>query len=183
MDSGGYEAKFLLGLVYTWPTKPRGRLRFLKTPLCAQSWKASSQTGDRFFSQLARHLATALACQYSFVTELRRNTQTLRTLAVWGRGEFLENFEIPLKGTPSQGVLGGQIAHYPEHIQQLFPDDIGIKKWSAKSYCRVPLLDSAGACVGHLAIFHDKPMYYGPLGVVIIRIFAASARRDRAPAR
>ena len=137
-----------------------------------------SETGDRFFSQLVRHLATALDCQYSFVTELHRNSRTFRTLAVWGRGKFLDNFEIPLKGTPCEGVLGGQIAHYPEHIQQLFPDDRGIRVWGAESYCGVPLLDETGTCVGHLAIFDDKPMLDGPRGIAILRIFAARARAE-----
>ena len=137
-----------------------------------------SETGDRFFSSLVRHLATALACPYSFVTELHRSTRSFRTLAVWGRGAFLENFEIPLEGTPCEGVLGGQIAHYPEHIQQLFPNDQGIKAWGAESYCGVPLLDAAGGCVGHLAIFDDKPMFDGPRGIAIMRIFAARARAE-----
>lgn len=137
-----------------------------------------AETGERFFNSLVQHLATALACQYSFLSELRRSTETFYTLAVWGRGKFLDNFEIPLRGTPCEGVLGGQIAHYPEHIQELFPEDQGIKSWGAESYCGVPLLDAAGVCVGHLAIFDDKPMHDGPRGIAIMRIFAARARAE-----
>jgi formate hydrogenlyase transcriptional activator len=137
-----------------------------------------AETGARFFSSLVQHLATALGCQYSFVTELRRATGTFRTLAVWGRGEFLENFEIPLKGTPCEDVLAGKCAHYPEHIQQLFPEDVGIRVWNAESYCGVPILDTTGACVGHLAIFDDKPMYDGTRGINIMRIFAARVQAE-----
>src|SRR5271155_2404440 len=81
-----------------------------------------SETGERFFHSLVRHLALALDCQYSFVSELRRESQTFRTFAVWGRGQFRENFEVPIKGTPCEMVLGGQIAHHPQDLQELFPE-------------------------------------------------------------
>ena len=50
--------------------------------------------------------------------------------------------------------------------------------WGAESYCGVPLLDSSGACVGHLAIMDDKPMLDGLRGLAILRIFAARARAE-----
>ncbi|HKN00820.1 MAG TPA: sigma 54-interacting transcriptional regulator [Candidatus Binataceae bacterium] len=137
-----------------------------------------SETGERFSHSLVRHLALALDCQYSFVSELRRESQTFRTFAFWGRGEFLDNFEVPIKGTPCEKVLRGEIAHYAEGLQDLFPEDRGLKVWKAQSYCGVPLLDSAGVCVGHLAIVDDRPMQDGPRGVAIMRIFAARARAE-----
>ena len=92
-----------------------------------------------------------------------------------GRGRFLENFEVPLRGTACESVLSGQVAHYPEHIQDLFPEDVGLKGWGVESYSGVPLLDSEGTCSGHLAIFDDKPMHDGPRGIDVMRIFAARA--------
>lgn len=136
-----------------------------------------AETGERFFSSLVQHLASALSCQYSFVSELRNSTESFRTLAVWGRGRFLENFEVPLRGTPCESVLSGKIAHYPEHIQELFPDDEGLKRWGVESYCGVPLLESDGTCSGHLAIFDDKPMS-DSRGIAVMRIFAARVRAE-----
>src|SRR6058998_2253670 len=46
------------------------------------------------------------------------------------------------------------------------------------SYCGVPLVDPAGVVVGHLAICDDKPMWDGPRGLSIMRIFAARARAE-----
>ena len=97
---------------------------------------------------------------------------------MWGRGKFVENFEIPLLGTPCESVLAGQPAHYPEHVQELFPEDAGLKTWGVESYCGVPLLDGEGNCCGHLAIFDDKPMPDGPRGMDIMRIFAARAQAE-----
>jgi len=135
-----------------------------------------AESGDRFFYSLVRNLATTLQCQYSFVSELSADRKSFRTLAVWGRGAFLENFEIPLAGTPCEAVLGGRTSHYPERLCELFPADKGLVAWQAESYSGVPLVDAGGTVMGHLAILDDKPMREGPRGIAVMRIFAARAR-------
>jgi formate hydrogenlyase transcriptional activator len=132
-----------------------------------------SEIGDRFFPSLVRHLAVALGVQYAFVSEMNEDRTRFRTLAVWGRGAFLPNFEIPLRGTPCEAVLNGQMSHHPRHLQLLFPGDAGLVDWQAESYCGVPLLDVSGKLVGHLAILDDKPMPDGTRSLSIMRIFAA----------
>src|SRR6516225_3265551 len=75
-----------------------------------------AESGDRFFYSLVRSLATTLQCQYSFVSELSADRKSFRTLAVWGRGAFSENFEIPLAGTPCEAVLAGRTSHHPARL-------------------------------------------------------------------
>ena len=137
-----------------------------------------SETGDRFFYSLVKHLASALGCEYAFVSELSEDRARFRTRAVWGRGSFLENFETPLNGTPCDAVLNGKSSHHPERICQLFPADDGLRKWGVESYCGVPLVDSSGTVVGHLAILSERPMSDGPRGLATMRIFAARARAE-----
>jgi PAS domain S-box-containing protein len=134
-----------------------------------------SETGDRFFFSLVKHLASALSCEYAFVSELSEDRLRFRTRAVWGRGSFLENFETPLAGTPCDAVLNGKSSHHPERICQLFPADAGLRRWGVESYCGSPLLNSSGTVVGHLAILSERPMLDGPRGLAIMRIFAARA--------
>jgi hypothetical protein len=43
---------------------------------------AQSETGDCFFYSLVKHLASALECQYAFVSELLGNRNRFRTRAV-----------------------------------------------------------------------------------------------------
>ncbi len=137
-----------------------------------------SETGDRFFCSLVKHLASALGCEYAFVSEILADRLRFRTRAVWGRGSLKENFETALDGTPCEAVLNGKPSHHPERICQLFPADAGLKKWGAESYCGVPLLDAAGTVVGHLAILSERPMLDGPRGLAIMRVFAARARAE-----
>jgi PAS domain S-box-containing protein len=135
-----------------------------------------AEFGDRFFPSLVRHLAAALGVQYSFVSELNEDRTRLRSLAVWGRGAFVPNFDIPLRGTPCEAVLNGQISHHGRNLQLLFPNDAGFVDWGAQSYAGVPLLDCSGKVVGHLAIVDDKPMpASAEQACHIMKIFAARA--------
>ena len=134
-----------------------------------------AETGDAFFSSLVRHLASALEVQYAFVSELTPDGQAFRTRALWGRGTPRPNITVPLSGSPCEAVLNGEMSHHPERLQDLFPRDTGLVDWGAVSYCGVPLLDRTGSVTGHLAIMDDRPMWDGPRGVAIMRIFAARA--------
>src|SRR5262249_26868058 len=125
-----------------------------------------------------RHLADALAVPYAFVSEISADRCRFRTLAVWGRGALLPNFEMALKGTPCEAVLKGELAHHLDRLQARFPEDVGLADWRAERYCGVPLCDLSGAVVGHLAIIHDAPMPDGAGPLSILRIFATRARAE-----
>jgi formate hydrogenlyase transcriptional activator len=134
-----------------------------------------SETGERFFPSLVRHLALVLNCQYALVSELSKDGLRCRTRAVWGRGQFLENYDFPVAGTPCEAVLNGHTSYLPERLRQLFPEHKVLATWAAESYCGVPLVDLSERVVGHLAILDDKPMLDGPRGITIMRILAARA--------
>ncbi|MDX2170124.1 MAG: sigma 54-interacting transcriptional regulator [Deltaproteobacteria bacterium] len=136
-----------------------------------------AEIGDRFFVSLVEHLAAALRVRYSFVTFLSADRQRFRTLAVWGPSGLMDNLDVPVRGTPCEAVLSGETSHHPAHLQQLFPEDVGLADWRAESYCGVPIADRAGTVLGHLAIFDDKPMH-DARGVAVMRIFAARASAE-----
>ncbi len=134
-----------------------------------------AETGERFFPLLVQHLATALGANYAFITAFADGDATFRSRAVWARDRMAPNFESPLAGTPCEAVLNGQLAHHPENLRALFPEDELLVDWKAESYCGLPLLDAAGSVIGHLAIVDDRPMPGGPDRLSIMRIFAARA--------
>ncbi len=142
---------------------------------------AEVASGD-FFRSLVRHLATALKVQIALVTECTDASLTkVRTLAYFKNDEFKENIEYELRGTPCEKVIAGQICFYPDKLDKLFPREQGLK-----SYIGVPLSDSAGKQIGHLAIIDDKPMTEEKRFLPILTIFAARAavelERNRAEA-
>jgi formate hydrogenlyase transcriptional activator len=137
-----------------------------------------AEIGERFFSSLVRSLALALDVRYAFVTRLSDDGTHFKTLALWERDHFRENVEVPLRGTPCESVLHGQIAHYPAELCARFPDDHLLAEWGAQSYCGVPVFDEQDRVFGHVAIIDDKPMPDGPRGIAAMRIFAARVRAE-----
>lgn len=130
-------------------------------------------TGEAFFRSLVRHLAAALAMDYAFVAEFAAVKTRVRTLAFWNGDGFLDNFEYDLAGTPCEAVLGGETRCYPKDLRMLFPEDDGLAAIGAESYLAVPLIDSGGVVMGHLAAFDTKPMRNVPRDMAVFRIFAA----------
>lgn len=134
-----------------------------------------AEIGERFFPLLVQHLATALGAHYAFITVFSEDSPTFRSRAVWARDRLAPNFESPLSGTPCEAVLNGEMVHHSQGLRGLFPEDALLVDWGAESYCGLPLLDSAGMVIGHLAIVDDRPMIHGPDRLSIMRIFAARA--------
>src|SRR5208337_242491 len=99
----------------------------------------AAETGESFFRSLVRHLASALEVEYSFVSELTQAGTHFRTHAFWKRSRLGENFENPVVGTPCEAVLRGEVAHYSERLQELFPADHSLADWGAVSYAGVPM--------------------------------------------
>ncbi|PYX06698.1 MAG: hypothetical protein DMG85_12755 [Acidobacteria bacterium] len=145
----------------------------------------ASTTGIDFFPSLARHMATALRVRYAFITSCddRKHAQAL---AFWKGDGFGENFEFDIADTPCMKVLEGEVCHYQEGLQQLFPLDKGLADWGAQSYLGVPMLDRAGRVIGHIALLDDKPMERDARAIDLVKIFAARAvaelKRQRAEA-
>ena len=102
--------------------------------------RVEAETGERFFASLARDLARALGVQYSFLTQLLEGGDRFKTLAVWERERLAPNFEMPIKGSPCESVLGGEISYHAQGLCALSPADKGFEDWHAESYCGLPVL-------------------------------------------
>ncbi|MFN0123080.1 MAG: sigma 54-interacting transcriptional regulator [Blastocatellia bacterium] len=133
-------------------------------------------TGDDFFAQLVRHLAAALRVRYAFATECRGDPKTrARTLAFWNTDRLSDNVEYDITETPCLKVLAGEICHYPQGIQHLFPNDQDLVDMRAEGYLGLPLHDAAGRIIGHLAVLDDSPMPDSARNLGLLKIFAARA--------
>jgi formate hydrogenlyase transcriptional activator len=135
-------------------------------------------TGDKFFQSLVQHLAHAIGVSYAFIAEFAGSKTRVRTLAYWTKDRISDNIEFDLEGTPCQDVIGGKLCHHPTSVQQLFPTDQGLIDLGIESYLGVPLRDSAGTVLGHLAVFDETPMPPEPKQLSIFKIFAARAAAE-----
>jgi formate hydrogenlyase transcriptional activator len=137
-----------------------------------------AETGDRFFSSLARSLALALEVGFAFVARISEDTTQCKILALWERDHFGSNAEFPVTGTPCESVIRGQVVHYPDELCARFPVACLPARLGAQSYCGVPVFDTQGRVFGHVAVLDDKPMPDAHRGIAVMRIFAARVRAE-----
>ena len=136
----------------------------------------SVEIGANFLPSLVEYLSKTLQVDYAFVGELiRPEEDSIRTLAVYGQNQVIDNFEYHLAGTPCQNIVGKKQCIYPEAIQQLFPDDQMLKDLAAKSYAGMPIFDLAGQALGLISIIDSKSFDDISLIEEVLKIFATRA--------
>jgi PAS domain S-box-containing protein len=138
----------------------------------------SGRVGEEFLKSLVQQLALAVDAQYAFVTEFLPELQSVRTLAFWAKDHFADNVQWRLAGTPCEDVIHGRLCHYAQGVSSRFPDDTGLVKLGIESFLGVPLQDTEGKALGHLAVFDARPMQSEPRRLFIFRIFAARAAAE-----
>ena len=116
-------------------------------------------TGERFFEALVENLAKALQTHAAWVTEYLSESRRLRALAFYLDGTFLKDWEMDIVGTPCEHVIDqARLIHFPDNLLNLFPLDPDITGIKAASYIGMPLTDSTGKILGHLAVIDTRPM-------------------------
>ena len=138
----------------------------------------ATERGEHFFRSLVQYLAVSLNVKAAFVAEFNAERTRVETLAVWTDQAHQENFSFDLEGTPCQLVLGGQILHFGDQIQEQFPTNALLKHLDARSYLAIPLTDDQLKVVGHLAVIDSKPMEADEREISIFHIFAARATAE-----
>ena len=146
-----------------------------------------AETGETFFDALVKHLARAIGTKCSWVTEWLPDERRLRALSFWVGDGYFGDFEYAITDTPCAPVIDERrLFLVPERVIELYAHDPSLEALGAVSYMGVPLLDTDGSVLGHLAILDDHPMSENQRALAIFHIFANRAaaelrrlRRDR----
>jgi PAS domain S-box-containing protein len=165
------------GLINDTPTSPDTPTTDELAALRAFVEGTARHTGQEFFESLVCHLAAAFGTRYAFVAEFAGGTR-VRSLAYWCRDRITDNVEWDVVGTPCQDVVRGNLCHHSSGVKLKFPDDKPLVEWGIESYLGVPLCDTKGEHLGHLAVFDEQPMPAEPRKLFTMRIFAARAAAE-----
>ena len=139
----------------------------------------AKETGERFFSALVENLAKALNTHGAWVTEYIKESRRLRALAFWMDGQWIQNYEVDIAGTPCEQVIDtASLVHFPDNLLELYPDDPDITETGAVSYMGIPLKDIDGRILGHLAVIDRRPIPEEPRVLALFNIFAARATAE-----
>ncbi len=143
----------------------------------------SSTSGPGFYESMTRSLAGALGVKYAVLAEFVPDCASARSLAFWNGEGFLAPVEWQIRGTPCRGVIEGQFTHFPERLNELFPEDTTLVKLGAESYLGVPLHTPGGEVLGHLFVMDTRPMPRAAKQLALFRVFAALAAKELARQR
>ncbi|QSV45796.1 PAS domain S-box protein [Geobacter benzoatilyticus] len=137
----------------------------------------ASVTGEEFFRSLVRRLSSALGTRFASVTRIMGDSpRRIRTLAFWTGNGYCANLEMPLEGTPCGRVTNdGDVLFHAGNFGSIYPGAEILNRMCVESFLGVPLLDSRGNTVGHLAVMDDKPMGDDESHRFLLRIFAVRA--------
>jgi adenylate cyclase len=137
----------------------------------------ASKTGREFFRACVRNLAEILGASYTLVTEygyVEKNR--VRTLSFWSHNNFVQNIEYDLKGTPCEEVISNKkYSCYHDNIISRFSEETILVDSKARSYAGIPLIDSTGNVIGHIAVLDVNPMQDDETRELVLKIFAARA--------
>ncbi len=135
----------------------------------------AAATGAEFMRSMVKSLAGALQVRYAFVGRLDGSGTRVAIVALWAGEGYGENFDYALAGTPCGEVVGRSLCHFPERVQQRFPEAPFLAPLGVESFTGVPVRDSAGRPTGLLVVMHDQPMPQSREAESVLAIFAARA--------
>ena len=134
---------------------------------------APTLTGADFMQFLVMSLAKCLNVKYALLAECTDSSkEKARILAFWNGTNFGENGEYALFGTPCEKVVQGEVTLYPDHVQEIFPDDQYLKTLDAESYIGYPLFSQSGEIFGHLVAMDVQPYVEQSQTIPIFKLFA-----------
>ncbi len=113
------------------------------------------------------------------MTEYFPEARRLRALAFWMDGQWVKDYEVDIAGTPCERVIDtAELVHFPDRILEIFPHDDELKTSGAVSYMGVPLQDTDGQILGHMAVIDRRPIPEAPRIHAVFQIFAARAAAE-----
>lgn len=142
----------------------------------------AAATGREFFNSCTRCLADALNVRYALLTEFDPiHDSIIYVRSLWnadqGDHPSTQRFIVAdaMVNTLCHEMIRGYPCYYPENLRHQFSSDQIIDGLMAESMFGVPILNSEGKKLGHLAVLDTHPMTDDPLREFIMHIFAARA--------
>jgi len=139
----------------------------------------TAAVGEAFFGSLVSELANVLGVRSAFISRLLPHQDgRVRSVALYHDGQYLENEEYDLQGTPCEKVLEKEVVFYPRDVQQLFPGNVILEMRHAQSLLAIPLLSARGELLGLIAVVDDRPIVEDEMPKTLLTIFAARAAAE-----
>ena len=139
----------------------------------------SAASDDDFYERLVTSMAEMFQADYAFIGLLDKDDpMQVNTYRVYAHGKIVSNISYMLSGTPCMNVVGKVACAYPEHVQQLFPDDKLLTDMGVDSYIGLPLYSVDRMAIGIVVVMDSKPMKNTSQMEEVLKIFAARTEAE-----
>jgi len=140
-----------------------------------QAWDDHS---ENYFEALAEYLGESLHVDYTIVAQLDEKMHEAQTVALFAKGEIVENIRYALNGTPCENVVGNAFCSYEQDVQSLFPEDHLLVDMGVEGYAGTPLWSSSGQPLGLIAVLDSNPLRNAPLLSKLLQIVSMRAAAE-----
>ena len=143
--------------------------------------RVSAQLDPEFYRHCVRDLANYYGAHIVAISLFADSARTrMRTMLCWQDGEFQDNVEYSLSGTPCQTVLDARQQYVPDGVQDLYPRDEYLAVKGVESYFGVPLGEPYSNGPGLISILDTRPMSLSTDQQSVLRVFATRIARELA---
>jgi len=99
----------------------------------------------------------------------------VKSLATIVDGEYVENYQYELKGTPCESVSGEEFCYFTENLFRLFPGNDSLQTLQFESYIGTLITNKEGTAIGILCAFSREKDYFSESVESVFKIIAARA--------
>lgn len=115
--------------------------------------ETGSSANEEVFKTIVRELALSHDMPYALIAQMNPSKPDwVNTLAVWGKGEFVDNFCISLADSACANIFNDPLCYYPESVKQQFPNDTLLNDLDIYSLIGLPLKSPKNEALGILVL-------------------------------
>ena len=130
--------------------KPRAKTGVTMETLIRNIVEATARTaGEEFLRKFVVALGDELRADLIFIGGVLPDRKFVDTVVFLDGGEFQENFQYPLAGSPCEAVvLENRICTVSSGLRERFPDHAEINRRGIESFIGIPFSGLDGVCKG-----------------------------------
>jgi GAF domain-containing protein len=134
----------------------------------------SASTGKEFFEKLALNMTEALGAQVGIISCLQEGEPlTSRTIVVVMDGKVVENFDIPITGTPCENLSHAEEVIEVIDVAKRYPFAKTLSALGAEAYIGRRIDSSLGQPLGQVFVLYRQPLDRTGFVSAVLKIFAA----------
>lgn len=136
--------------------------------------------GEDFWRSLMAALTDALQVDYAIVSQICAKSGALSTLAAYGLGQAIKEFDYDLTAEPYQEVIDHHARFYLEDVRSLFQQTSIFQDYKVEAYLGMALRSTTGDVLGVLIVLHRQPLEDIDFIEEVLSIFASRASAELA---